>query len=84
MKFDYVIGNPPYQADNKDNNRQSPVYHLFMEEAFKISEIVELITPARFYLMQDKHQVFGIKRCLTINIIRCYSMKRWNKNISKS
>lgn len=48
MKFDYVIGNPPYQADNKDNNRQSPVYHLFMEEAFKISEIVELITPARF------------------------------------
>lgn len=48
MKFDYVIGNPPYQENNKDNNRQSPVYHLFMEEAFKISPTVELITPARF------------------------------------
>lgn len=48
MKFDYVIGNPPYQENNKDNNRQSPVYHLFMEEAFKVASVVELITPARF------------------------------------
>lgn len=48
MKFDFVIGNPPYQEDNENNNRQSPVYNLFMEEAFKVSDVVELITPARF------------------------------------
>lgn len=48
MKFDYVIGNPPYQEDNDNNNRQKPVYNLFMEEAFKVSDVVELITPARF------------------------------------
>lgn len=49
MKFDVVIGNPPYQATtNGDNNFASPIYNYFYEEAFKISDIVLLITPARF------------------------------------
>ena len=48
MKFDVVIGNPPYQEELNDNNRQPPVYYKFMDEAFKISDIVEFITPARF------------------------------------
>lgn len=48
MKFDFAIGNPPYQEDTKDNGRQSPVYNKFMDEAFKIADCVELITPARF------------------------------------
>lgn len=48
MKFDFVIGNPPYQEDTKNNGRQSPVYNLFMEEAYKVANVVELITPARF------------------------------------
>ena len=48
MKFDFVIGNPPYQEENKNNGCQDPVYDKFMDEAFKISDCVELITPARF------------------------------------
>lgn len=49
MKFDYCIGNPPYQEETEsDSTRMPPVYHLFMEEAYKIGNIVELITPARF------------------------------------
>ena len=48
MKFDFVIGNPPYQEESKVNGRQPPVYHIFMQEAFAISDCVELITPARF------------------------------------
>jgi hypothetical protein len=49
MKFDFVIGNPPYQGENDANhNRMPPVYHYFMDNAFKIGEVVELITPARF------------------------------------
>ncbi len=47
-KFDFVIGNPPYQEDNDISVRKSPIYNVFMEEAYKISDIVELITPARF------------------------------------
>jgi len=47
MKFDFVIGNPPYQ-ESKDDTRDAPVYYNFMDEAYKIGEKVELITPGRF------------------------------------
>ena len=47
--FDYVIGNPPYQEDRQgDSNTATPVYHSFMDETYKIADVVELITPARF------------------------------------
>ena len=50
MKFDYIIGNPPYQDEAIGENvtYAPPIYHLFMEEAYKISDKVELIHPARF------------------------------------
>ena len=48
MKFDAVVGNPPYQEENIDNGRKQPVYNLFMDAAFNLSDIVSLITPARF------------------------------------
>ena len=47
-KFSVVIGNPPYQENIEKNNRSNPIYNLFMEEAYKIGEVVEFITPARF------------------------------------
>lgn len=46
--FDFVVGNPPYQESNPNNNRATPVYNLFMEAAFEVSDCVEVITPARF------------------------------------
>ena len=49
MKFDFCIGNPPYQDDNPgESNTALPVYHNFMDSAFEVSNAVELITPARF------------------------------------
>lgn len=50
MKFDFVIGNPPYQEEAKGENETfcRPLYHLFLEEGFKIGEKVEMIHPARF------------------------------------
>lgn len=49
MKFDFCIGNPPYQEETDSNStRKPPVYNYFMEEAFKIADAVEMITPARF------------------------------------
>lgn len=48
-KFYAVIGNPPYQEQASDNNtRMPPVYNYFMDESYKVSHKVELITPARF------------------------------------
>ena len=43
------MGNPPYQSDvQNQGDRPSPVYNLFMDEAFRIADTVELIHPARF------------------------------------
>ena len=48
-KFYAVIGNPPYQADPEQGSTRSlPIYDKFMDEAFKVADHVELITPARF------------------------------------
>lgn len=50
MKFDYIIGNPPYQDETLGDNATyaPPIYHLFLDEAYKIADRVELIHPARF------------------------------------
>lgn len=53
MKFDFVIGNPPYQ-ETKEDTSDAPVYHYFMDNAFKIGKAVELITPARFLFNAGK------------------------------
>lgn len=50
MKFNVIIGNPPYQEEKAGDNKQftPPIYNYFIDEAQKISDIVELIHPARF------------------------------------
>jgi len=47
--WDFVIGNPAYQDEVQNKgDRPNPVYDKFLDEAFKISDVVEMITPARF------------------------------------
>lgn len=49
MKFDCIIGNPPYQEmTESDSSRLPPIYNNFMDSAYEIATVVELITPARF------------------------------------
>lgn len=49
MKFNAVVGNPPYQIVNKGNgNGSEPIYHLFIDIAKKLGDIATLIHPARF------------------------------------
>lgn len=50
MKFDFVIGNPPYQdmQDGENATYAPPIYHLFLDEAYRVSPCVEMIHPARF------------------------------------
>ncbi|MCR5636694.1 MAG: Eco57I restriction-modification methylase domain-containing protein [Clostridiales bacterium] len=49
MKFDFIIGNPPYQEERQgDSNTATPVYHTFMDAAYGIADKTMLITPARF------------------------------------
>lgn len=53
MKFDFIIGNPPYQEE-KEGTSDSPIYNLFMDAAYEIAQKVELITPARFLFNAGK------------------------------
>ncbi|GFH41631.1 restriction endonuclease [Lactococcus hodotermopsidis] len=48
MKFDVVIGNPPYQENQANNNKGEALYHYFYDVAEKIADKYCLITPARF------------------------------------
>lgn len=50
MKFDVVIGNPPYQDETKGDNDtfRAPIYNDFMDLSIELSNLVTLITPARF------------------------------------
>ena len=47
MKFDAVVGNPPYQEEGI-SSRKAPVYHYFYDASFALSKTVSLITPGRF------------------------------------
>lgn len=52
MKFGAVVGNPPYQLTNENDNqnRNTPIYHKFVQLAKDISpQYITLITPARWY-----------------------------------
>ncbi len=53
MKFDVVVGNPPYQDENVgENNQATPVYNLFYDLAERLAPVYALISPARFLAKQ--------------------------------
>ena len=53
MKFNVIVGNPPYQI-KKEGTSDNPIYHLFMDVAYQLSEKVALITPGRFLFNAGK------------------------------
>ena len=53
MKFDFIIGNPPYQEEIEGSSDR-PIYNAFMDAVYEISDKVELITPARFLFNAGK------------------------------
>lgn len=50
MKFDFAIGNPPYQDESNGElrNYAPPVYHCFLDATYDVADNVEMIHPARF------------------------------------
>lgn len=70
MNIGLVLGNPPYQDNSVGEQRtyNGPLYNLFLDKAYEMSGIVEMIHPARFLtnagstpkawnkkMLEDKH-----------------------------
>ena len=50
MKFDIIVGNPPYQIDSDGNTRTRAIYQLFVEQAINMQpKHVLMITPSRWF-----------------------------------
>ncbi|MBS4762374.1 Eco57I restriction-modification methylase domain-containing protein [Carnobacteriaceae bacterium zg-ZUI252] len=79
MKFDVVIGNPPYQEEG--GARDEPIYHYFMDESYKLAKKSCLITPARFLFNAGQTPKPWMKKMLSDKHLKVLSYKQKSNKV---
>ena len=80
MKFDVIIGNPPYQEE-VEGTSNPPIYNFFMDESYKNGQIVELITPARWLFNVGKTPKEWNKKMLSNSYLKVLTYERDSSKI---
>lgn len=52
IKFDVIVGNPPY---NDSNNGNIPIYHKFVQKSQELSNQVSMIIPSSFSISNERY-----------------------------
>ena len=81
MKFDFIIGNPPYQDEvQTQGDRANPVYDKFMDASYEIADCIELIHPARFLFEAGQTPKAWNRKMLSDSHLKV--LKYWNDSAS--
>ena len=69
MKFDAVVGNPPYQiTDGSGGSNDAPIYQYFVESAQQLSpNYVSLIIPSRWFTTGRENLLGDFRRNMLTN-----------------
>lgn len=80
MKFDFCIGNPPYQEE-LEGTSDRPLYHYFLDAAYEIADIVTTITPGRFLFNAGKTSKEWNEKMLNDNHLKILHYEAKSKKI---
>ncbi|WP_263849726.1 Eco57I restriction-modification methylase domain-containing protein [Lacticaseibacillus pantheris] len=82
MKFDVVIGNPPYQESERgDSKSKKSIYQYFMELSYQLSEKSIMITPARFLFNAGDTSSIWNEKMLNDSHLRVVMFEKHSGNI---
>lgn len=78
MKFNAVVGNPPYMLKQNDTS-DDPIYHHFIDISYSLAHKVTLITPARFLFNAGKTPAEWNRKILNNKHVKVIWVKNSNE-----
>ena len=78
MKFDVVVGNPPFQDGSKEGG-QNKIYNLFAKSALEIGNVVAFVTPTS---VLKKSKRFSLVGMVGLNVVDFTANNKFDVGVS--